>query len=529
MTTEISRRSFVGMAGLGVASAATGMLPRRNRRAAADGGPIPSSPFSLGVASGEPEPDGFVLWTRLATDPLAPDGSGGMPARAVPVRWEVAEDERFSRVLRRGTEVSRPETGHSVHAEITGLAAGREYFYRFRAANQISSAGRTRTAPAPGSAAPLRMGFASCSMWEHGYFTAYRHMAEEDLDLIVHLGDYIYEYAPSEYRSPTGNVRSFANGHIYTLADYRIRHAQYRTDPDLQAAHASTPWIVTWDDHEVDNNWADEIPENDGQTREAFLARRAAALQAYWENMPLRRSSLPRGIDMQLYRRLGWGSLATFHVLDTRQYRDDQACGDRTRIGCTERLDPARTLTGDAQERWLLDGLDRSPATWDVLAQQVVFSQRDFEAGPLQRFSMDAWDGYKASRDRVMAGIVDRGGRRPLNPVVLTGDVHVNYAAELKQNFDDPASPTTGVEFIGTSITSGGNGSDTTTGGQTVLQENPHFKFFNAQRGYVRCTVTDQLWRSDYRVLPYVTSPGAPVSTRASFVTEAGRPGLLPA
>ncbi len=159
-----------------------------------------------------------------------------------------------------------------------------------------------------------------------------------------------------EYRSPTGNVRSFANGHIFTLADYRTRHAQYRTDPDLQAAHASAPWIVTWDDHEVDNNWADEIPENDGQTREAFLARRAAALQAYWENMPLRRSSLPSGIDMQLYRRLGWGSLATFHVLDTRQYRDDQACGDGTRIGCTDRLDPARTLTGDTQERWLLDG-----------------------------------------------------------------------------------------------------------------------------------------------------------------------------
>ncbi len=446
-----------------------------------------------------------------------------MPPRAVPVRWEVAEDERFARVIRRGTEVTVPETGHSVHIEVAGLSPAREYFYRFRTEDEISPAGRTRTAPAPGSTSPLRMGFASCSMYEHGYFTAYRHMAEDDLDLIVHLGDYIYEHAPSQYLSPTGNVRSFSNGHILTLADYRTRYAQYRSDADLQAAHAAAPWIVTLDDHEVDNNWADEIPEADGQTREAFLARRAVALQAYWENMPLRRTSLPVGIDMQLYRRLSWGSLATFHVLDTRQYRSDQACGDRTRIGCAERLDPARSLTGDAQERWLIDGLDASSATWDVLAQQVVFSQRDFETGPLQRFSMDAWDGYKASRDRVMAGIVGRG---VVNPVVLTGDVHVNYAAELKQDFDDPTSPTTGVEFIGTSITSGGNGSDTTTGGQTVLSENPHFKFFNAQRGYVRCTVTAETWRADYRTLPYVTSPGAPVSTRASFVTEAGRPGL---
>lgn len=523
MSTEISRRSFLGMAGFGVAAAAT-PLPRLT--GAVQTGSIKAPPFTLGVASGEPMPEGVVLWTRLAPDPLAVDGTGGMPRRAVPVRWEVAEDERFARIVRRGTEVTRPETGHSVHAEVEGLRPAREYFYRFRTQGEVSAVGRTRTAPAPGSIAPLRMGFASCSMYEHGYFTAYRHMAEDDLDLIVHLGDYIYEYAPSEYRSPTGNIRRFSNGHIFTLGDYRVRHAQYRTDPDLQAAHAAAPWIVTWDDHEVDNNWADEVPEADGQTVEAFLSRRAAAFQAYWEHMPLRRSSYPAGIELQLYRRLAWGSLASFHVLDTRQYRSDQACGDRTRTNCEARLDPGRTLTGDAQERWLLDGLGRSTATWDVLAQQVVFSQRDFEAGPVQRFSMDAWDGYRASRDRVMEGIVARGG---LNPVVLTGDVHVNYAAELKQDFDDPASPTVGVELVGTSVTSGGNGSDTTAAGETVLRENPHFRFFNAQRGYVRSVVTEREWRTDYRVLPHVTSPGAPVSTRASFVTEAGRPGLQPA
>lgn len=524
---DLTRRAFLGMAGATVATAATATLPLPARRALGASRALKDAPFTLGVASGEPFPSGMVLWTRLAPDPLALDGSGGVAPRPVAVRWEVAEDEAFSRVVQRGLEVTRPETGHTVHAEVDGLRAGREYFYRFRAESEISPVGRTRTAPAPGSTTPLRLGFASCSMFEHGYFTAYRHMAEDDLDLMIHLGDYIYEHGPSEFRSPTGNVRPFANGHIRTLADYRIRHAQYRTDPDLQAAHGAAPWIVTWDDHEVDNNWADEVPEADGQTREAFLARRAAALQAYWENMPLRRSAFPVGIDLPLHRRLAWGSLAAFHVLDTRQYRSDQACGDGSRIDCVERLDPSRTLTGAEQERWLLDGLTGSTARWNVLAQQVVFAQRDFEAGPVQRFSMDAWDGYRASRDRVMAGIVARGPHE-LNPVVLTGDVHVNYAAELRQNFDDPASPTTGVEFVGTSITSGGNGSDTTTGGQTVLRENPHFKFFNAQRGYVRCTVTDREWRADYRVLPYVTSPGAPASTRASFVTEAGRPGLQP-
>jgi alkaline phosphatase D len=351
-------------------------------------------------------------------------------------------------------------------------------------------------------------------------------MADEDPDLIVHLGDYIYEYAPNEYTSPTGNVRQFANGHIHTLADYRIRHAQYKGDADLQAAHAAAPWIVTWDDHEIDNNWADEVPEADGQTREAFLQRRAAAMQAYWENMPLRRSSMPSGIDLQLYRRVRWGSLASFHVLDTRQYRSDQACGDGSDIDCTERLDTARTLTGAEQEAWLLDGLARSDAAWNVLAQQVVFAQRDFEAGPPQRLSMDAWDGYAASRDRVVAGILER---RPSHPVVLTGDVHVNYAADLKADFQDQASETFGVEFVGTSITSGGDGSDTTTGGQTVLSENPHIKFFNSQRGYVSCTVTPETWRADYRVLPFVSRPGAPVSTRASFVTERANPGVQPA
>ncbi|CAN5604369.1 hypothetical protein BH20ACT18_BH20ACT18_03410 [soil metagenome] len=246
------------------------------------------------------------------------------------------------------------------------------------------------------------------------------------------------EYGPNVYDTAGGNVRAHSSREITTLEHYRNRHAQYKTDPDLQTAHARFPWIVTWDDHEVDNNWADEVPE-DGQPRDAFLRRRAAAFQAYYEHMPLRRSSRPRGIDLQLYRRIAYGDLATFNVLDTRQFRSDQACGDGRQRGCDERLDPARSITGDAQERWLLDGLEDSRTRWNVLAQQVFFAQRDYEAGPLQAFSMDAWDGYVASRERILGGIAER---RVANPVVLTGDVHQHWAADLKADFDDPDSQT---------------------------------------------------------------------------------------
>ena len=372
----IDRRGFLTLAGAaGVAAVSQSPLARAGR----DATRVTGYPFTLGVASGDPAPDGAVLWTRLAPAPLS---GGGMPSRRVPVDYEVAHDERFRRTVQRGTVQSRPELGHSVHVELEGLEPGREYFYRFTAAGDQSPVGRTRTAPARGAALDrLAFAFVSCSQYEHGYFTAYRHLAQEELDVVVHLGDYIYEYAPNVYSTPGGNPRAHSSREITTLEDYRNRHAQYKTDPDLQAAHAAAPWVITWDDHELDNNWADEIPE-DGQPRGAFLRRRAAAFQAYYEHMPLRRTSRPRGIDLQLYRRVAFGDLATFHVLDTRQFRSDQACGDGRRTGCDERLDPARSITGDAQERWLLDGLEDSRARWNVLAQQVFFAQRDYEQGP---------------------------------------------------------------------------------------------------------------------------------------------------
>ncbi|WP_308282805.1 alkaline phosphatase D family protein [Pseudonocardia nigra] len=498
----------------GVASAASlGSVPR---------GPLPF-PFTLGVASGDPFPDGMVLWTRLAPQPLAEDGMGGMPARPVEVEWELAADERFGRVERRGVATAAPESAHSVHVELAGLPTGREYFYRFRAEGHISPVGRTRTAPNPNAMGPaLTMCFASCSNWTAGFFTAYGALAADEPELVLHLGDYQYEGTGG-----ANAVRPVAGPETATLAGYRQRHAQYKTDPDLQAAHAVAPWLVVWDDHELDNNWADEVPQDPGkQPREQFLARRAAAFQAYYENMPLRRSSVPRGIDMQLFRRISWGRLATFHMMDTRQYRSDQACGDGGRVDCAPRLDPARSLTGAEQEAWLLDGFRRSQSRWDVLGQQVFFAQRDLDPAGPQRFSMDAWDGYVGSRDRITRGWVDAGVR---NPVVLTGDVHVHWANELKLDYADPTGPTVGTELVCTSVTSGGDGTDSTPEQDAVVAANPHIRFRNGKRGYVRTRFTGGELRADFRVVDAVRTPGAPVSTKASFVVADREPGLNPA
>ena len=265
-----------------------------------------------------------------------------MPARAVDVEWELAADEQFTRIEQRGMTTAAPEAAHSVHVELTGLRAGADYFYRFRTAGHLSPAGRTRTAPEPGSlTAPLTMCVASCSNYEQGWFTAYRRLADEHPDLVVHLGDYQYEYPAGRTTVPSGNVREHVGPETVTLANYRQRYAQYKTDPDLQAAHAAAPWLAVFDDHELADNWADEVAST---PQPAFLDRRAAALQAYYENMPLRRSARPRGIDMQLYRRVHWGGLATFHMLDTRQYRGDQPCGDELRTDC-RRTPRSGTLT----------------------------------------------------------------------------------------------------------------------------------------------------------------------------------------
>ena len=471
--------------------------------------------FSLGVASGEPHSDGVVLWTRLAPEPM--ETGGGMAATPVEVAWEVAADENMHKVVRRGTAIADPSFAHSVHVEVQGLEPARWYWYRFKAGRELSPIGRTRTAPTAGAAVDkLRFAVASCQNYESGYFTATRHMAGEDLDLVVFLGDYIYEG-----RTKDGRTRRHDGPTARTLEGYRRRYALYKSDPDLKACHAAFPWIVTWDDHEVANNYAGNL-DGKGRGSEAFMRRRAAAYQAYYEHMPLRRLSMPDGPHMQIYRRLMFGNLASFHVLDTRQYRSVQPCGNKTKPFCDAVFDPAATMLGAKQEGWLFDGLKASDARWNVIAQQVPVVQRINPRDGIDRVNMDKWDGYAVARRRLLDFL---STQRPSNPVVLTGDVHESWVADLLADFSNPGSATVGTEFVATSISSNGDGKDITKKGRRMLEANAHLKFYNKKRGYMRCEVTPGRWRTDFRTVDYVTRRGAEISTKASFVVEDGRPG----
>jgi alkaline phosphatase D len=478
-------------------------------------------PFTLGVASGDPWPDSVVLWTRLAPEPL--DG-GGMPAARIEVGWEIARDSAFRTIDRKGVTVARPELGHSVHVEVDGLQPDREYWYRFRAGSEISHVGRTKTAPAAGAAVDrLRFGVCGCSHYEAGYFTAYRRIAEEGFDFVLHTGDYIYEDRGDGGRNPAV-VRQHQGQEIFTLVDYRNRYAQYKTDRDLIAAHASAPFIVTPDDHEVDNDYAADADERETPP-EVFLLRRAAAYQAYYEMMPLRRSTLPSGASMRLFRRFRFGTLIDMSVLDTRQFRSDQACGAPLSNDCAAASAPSRTMLGAEQERWLSEQLSSARATWTVLGQQVPTFARDaVAANPQGRFSMDKWDGYTAARDRLYARLKETNAP---NPIVLSGDVHTHYGADLKLDFRDPRSQTIGVEFTNTSISSGGDGAELSAAWEQIRRDNPHIKYHSARRGYVACTATPASIRADFRVLDKVTIRDLPIKTGGSLVVEAGRPGSV--
>ncbi len=512
---NLTRRSFVtGAASLAMAA----VLASRSTGAGASGTKFSAYPFSLGVASGDPAPDGMVLWTRLAPRPL--ENGGGMMPEPVQVGWEIAEDEALSRIVQRGTATASPAWGHSVHVEVAGLRPDRWYWYRFKAGNEVSATGRTRTMPAANVRPErLRFAFASCQKYETGFYTAYEHLGREDLDLILHLGDYIYEKGDGN-----GAVRPHGTEEIFTIDDYRNRYALYKSDPALQAAHAMAPWIVTWDDHEVSNNYAGETPEFPAQTNHAdFMRRRAAGYQAFYEHLPLRRSALPKGADMLLYRKLEFGQLASFHVLDTRQYRTDQPLGDGIKPPAPALLDPRGTMLGDRQRTWLFNGLAGSTSVWNAIAQQVMVARVDRVAGPDVGVTMDKWTGYEFERRQFLAHLRDR---KVGNPVVLTGDIHNNWANELLPDPDRPEAPSVGTEFVGTSITSSGDGAEKPAYLAALLSENPAVKFHNNERGYVKCELTPQAWRTDFRTVPYVTRRGAPLNTRASFVVESGRPVL---
>lgn len=469
-----------------------------HRRAA-----LPDFPFTLGVASGDPLADRVILWTRLAPAPLQ---GGGMPAEAVEVTWEVATDATFATVVRSGTYLATPDEAHSVHVDADGLDPDTWYSYRFSVEGWQSPAGRTRTTPTPDSCrsdARLRFGVATCQNWTAGYYTAHAHLANEDIDAVFFLGDYIYE-------GGVGNgLRPHNSSEVTTLGAYRNRYGLYKGDPNLQAAHAAAPWIVTWDDHEVENNYAGAVSENDDDPA-TFLVRRAAAYRAWWEHQPVRVLA-PTGPDLQIYRAFSWGTLARFHVLDGRQYRSDQPCGDGFGPVCDEVDDPDQTMLGAAQEAWLDAGLASSTATWNVIPQQVVVAA--LPIGDIRIF--DLWDGYPLARQRLLDRLATTR-----NPLVLTGDIHSAGATDLLADFSNPTSAVIGTEIVATSISSTFP-PDLGPALEAVVNGLPWSHYVNTRnRGYALVELTPEGMQTDFRVVSTVTETTATVSTDFSLVRE---------
>jgi alkaline phosphatase D len=490
-----------------------------------------SDPFPFGVASGDPLPDGFVLWTRLAAEPLSrdPRAPGGLGAGDIPLQYEIAEDPLMHRIVRQGLARAEAAFAHSVHLEVAGLRPGRPYWYRFLSDDAASPVGCARTAPGEGQVLDrCRFGFVSCSNYEQGYFSAYRHLAAEAPDLVLFLGDYIYETVQPKDKPA---VRRHSDGEIpTTLAGYRNRYAQYRLDPDLQALHAAAPALAIWDDHEVENDYAgpwSAIFEDPAR----FLERRRAAYQAFYEHMPLRPSRChPRNAEMRIYDRFAFGDLVSFSMLDGRQYRSREACATPPHGGghvvtaaqCPELIDPKRSLLGDAQEAWLYDGLARSSTRWNVIGQTVLMAHLiDNRPGAEAQAWTEAWDGYPAARTRLLDHIAMSG---VANPVVLSGDNHAFWANDLKRTRD---GATVATEFVGTSVTSYGPPYEMVA---EWLPENPHVKFFESRkRGYAAVDLTPERMETRFQAISDAADPDAGVSTLASFVIEAGRKGVVAA
>lgn len=473
-------------------------------------------PFALGVASGWPTPDGVSLWTRLTLHPLV--GDGAMDPVAVPVRVEVSEDEDFDRVAFAATVPAVPELAHSVHVDAIGLRPGRWYFYRFHAGGATSPVGRTRTADAPGArVGRMRFAIGSCQHIEAGWYSAHRHLADEDLDLMVFLGDYIYENG--------GGLRPdrrYTGHEIFGLDEYRLRHAETKLDPDLQRLHGLVPWLLAWDDHEVDNDWGADRSED---LEPDFLVRRSAAFQAYFEHMPLPLRLVP-GIDaLRLYSRVAFGDLARFHLLDGRLYRSPHACpGERgggsavfDEGACAELEDPSRTMLGFEQERWLARELAESRQRWNVVAQQTLVTKIDIDVGqPGTQLWNDPWTGYPAARRR----LVDALATAP-NPVVVGGDLHGTYVADLCRDDGEAV----GTEFCGTSITTGGMTSPDQSA--AMLAGNPQLSYVNGhERGYVAFELTPERMTARVRSVDVSTREGA-VWTAAEFVVDDDVPSLV--
>lgn len=486
------------------------------------GAPVTFSadPFSLGVASGAPRDSSVVLWTRLAPKPLE---GGGMPDEVVPVDWQVAEDEAFARVVAHGTAYAEPAQAHTVHVEVGWLQPDRVYWYRFRAGNALSPVGRTRTAPAA-SAAPnrLRFAFASCQQYEQGYFGALRDMARRDLDLVVHLGDYIYEKTWGRQL-----VRQHDAGIPTTLEEFRNRYALYKLDPDLQAAHAAFPWLAIWDDHEVMDDYANDRSYT-VRDAERFLKIRAAAYRAYYEHMPLPATARPHGPSAVIYGHYRFGNLMEMMLLDDRQYRSAPACVNGGRPGtvadCAERTLETRTMLGAEQEAWLDGAIRDARARWTVVAQQTLMAELGVpssQAGGAHRYWMDGWDGYPNARRRLLEQLTRHHAR---NPLVIGGDRHAFYAADLSRDGGQPSGPPIATEFVGTSITTQGPDPEVL---RARLAANPQIKYGRAdKRGYATVELTPARCTVGFEAIDDVKVRESPVRRLATFVVEDGTAGV---
>jgi alkaline phosphatase D len=523
----VTRRTFLTITGAAAGLAAAPAF----LRAATPARKWARDPFSLGVASGTPRSDGFVIWTRLAPEPLSADPAapGGMTEGDVPVRYEIATDEGMRDIVRTGNTMARARFAHAVHFEVRGLQPGRPYWYRFRCGDAQSRVGRALTPPRAGTPLErLRLGVVSCSNYEQGYFSAYRHLADESPDAVMYLGDYIYEYID---KKSTDVVRRHSDGvEAETLPTYRNRYAQYRLDEDLQRLHATAPALITWDDHEVQNDYGALLaPDFSDPAR--FRQRRAAAYRAFYEHMPLSPAPEPEGPYLRIYDRYTLGDLAEISMADERQYRSRAACYGppdhrpgrmTTAAECPELNDATRSILGTRQEAWLNEGLAHSRARWNIIGQGVLMAQlrRRNSAGEAIYWT-DDWNGYPASRKRLLKHIHDA---HVDNAVVLGGDIHSFWANDLKLNFDDPGSPTVATEFVGTSITSHAPTFDFAA----ALPENPHVRFFDKSvRGYVSVDFTHERMSTRFQAISEPHDPKATVRTLRAFVVETGRPGVV--
>jgi alkaline phosphatase D len=468
---------------------------------------LSGDPFALGVASGDPLTDAVILWTRLAPDPLKPE-TGGMPADPVDVIWELAADDRFAKLVASGVATAEPKYGHSLHVDATGLDPATDFHYRFRVGEWTSPVGRTRTL-AEGSPKRFALAVANCQMFETGAYGAYRHMVDEDVDLVLHLGDYIYEYAaiPGD-RSPA------PAGIVTTLDDYRLRYASYKADPDLQAAHARFPFVCTWDDHDVANNYMGDVVPGTPDPTEA-LARKAAAYQVWWENLPVRLDP-PTGPDVPIYRSATIGDLARLYVLDERQDAALPPCRpdpqDTTDFGdCAERTGEDRTRLGDAQERWLGDELARGGVTWNLLGNPVVLGGIDVgTTGPA--FWLDTWDGFPQARQRLidqLAGVD--------NPVVLTGDYHQGMVIDVHRTPFDQSTPVVAPEFMSPAISS-------LNFTQDASPRTPQLRQQMDIHGYLTVAATTEELTATFRAVADVGRADTDITTAATWKVTAGNP-----